>query len=166
LYEITGTITNGINAGNVRLQWAQFTADPSNTTVFAGSYVNAFPESIYIAPPSSVFVQGGNTFGATAVIGTGDTNGLQIITDGVSRLSFASTGEATFSSGLTLDSTLDVAGTTILNGDVTIGDNVADGLTIVSGNVAIANGLNFDSNTFVIDSTNDFIGINNGYANK
>lgn len=35
----TGAIANGANAGNLKFQWAQLTADASNTTVLAGSYL-------------------------------------------------------------------------------------------------------------------------------
>jgi hypothetical protein len=34
-----GIITNGVNAGNFALRWAQNTLDASNTTVLAGSYI-------------------------------------------------------------------------------------------------------------------------------
>ena len=59
VYEITGTVTNGTTAGDVQLQWAQNTAEATNTIVYSGSYVNAYPQSIYTAPPTTVFQQGG-----------------------------------------------------------------------------------------------------------
>jgi hypothetical protein len=54
---------------------------------------------------------------------------------------------------------LTVSGTTALNGGATLGDASGDALTINSSAVSIPNGLNFDSNTFVIDATNNAVGI-------
>jgi hypothetical protein len=88
---------------------------------------------------------------------------LQIITDGVTQdYLLLQQVKQPLASGVTLNSILDVAGTTLLNGDVTIGDNISDGLTIVGSDVTITNGLNFDNDTFVIDSVGNFVGINNG----
>ena len=39
---ITGSVSNGANAGNVQLQWAQNTADVSDTKVLAGSSLTAW----------------------------------------------------------------------------------------------------------------------------
>lgn len=47
------------------------------------------------------------------------------------------------------------------NGGVTIGDAAGDAFTINSSAVSIPNNLNFDSNTFFIDSTNNRVGIGN-----
>lgn len=44
-------------------------------------------------------------------------------------------------------------------GNVTLGDASGDALTINSSAVSIPNGLNFDSNTFVIDATNNRVGV-------
>jgi hypothetical protein len=54
---------------------------------------------------------------------------------------------------------LTVSGTTALNGGTTLGDASGDALTINSSAVSIPNGLNFDSNTLVIDATNNYVGI-------
>jgi hypothetical protein len=54
---------------------------------------------------------------------------------------------------------LTVSGTTALNGGTTLGDASGDALTINSSAVSIPNGLNFDSNTFVIDATNNRVGV-------
>jgi hypothetical protein len=45
------------------------------------------------------------------------------------------------------------------NGGTTLGDASGDALTINSSAVSIPNGLNFDSNTFVIDATNNRVGV-------
>jgi hypothetical protein len=54
---------------------------------------------------------------------------------------------------------LTVSGTTALNGGATLGDASGDALTINSSAVSIPNGLNFDSNTLVIDATNNNVSI-------
>jgi len=52
-----------------------------------------------------------------------------------------------------------VAGTFAANGGATLGDASGDALTINSSAVSIPNGLNFDSNTLVIDATNNRVGV-------
>lgn len=55
--------------------------------------------------------------------------------------------------------TLSASGAFSANGGATLGDASGDALTINSSAVSIPNGLNFDSNTFVIDATNNAVGI-------
>ena len=55
--------------------------------------------------------------------------------------------------------TLSASGAFSANGGVTLGDASGDSLTINSSAVSIPNGLNFDSNTFVIDATNNRVGV-------
>lgn len=146
LYEIVGSIRNGPTAGNVTLQWAQYVADPGNATIYGGSYYNAVPEG-----PSSggglAFTQGGNAFGASGIIGTTDSNDLNFITAGTTAFSLTATGESIFS------------GEARIYGGMIIGNAASDGLTINSDSVTLNNGLNIDSNTFVIDSLNNRVGI-------
>jgi hypothetical protein len=54
-----------------------------------------------------------------------------------------------------------IAGTFAANGGTTLGDASGDALTINSSAVSIPNGLNFDSNTLVIDATNNRVGVGN-----
>ena len=146
VYEITGSVRNGATAGNVTLQWAQQTADASNTTVYAGSYLNAIPVSG--GAPSNAFIQGGNTYGATAVLGTTDANALTLITGGISRINVSAAGSVTVTDTLTV------------NGDITIGDAATDVLTLQADSVQLPNGLDIDSGTLTVDSTLNTIGIN------
>jgi hypothetical protein len=55
--------------------------------------------------------------------------------------------------------TLSASGAFSANGGTTLGDASGDALTINSSAVSIPNGLNFDSNTLVIDATNNRVGI-------
>lgn len=146
VYEVVGTITNGATAGNVTLQWAQNTVNAANVTVYAGSYLLATSGDTPV--PGSEYVQGGNAFGATGVIGTTDAEDFNLIANNSTRLSLTAAGQAVFS------------GEILANNGLTIGNAASDGLTIVSDSIALTNGLNFDSNTFVINSSTDFVGIN------
>ncbi len=55
--------------------------------------------------------------------------------------------------------TLSASGAFSANGGATLGDASGDALTINSSAVSIPNGLNFDSNTLVIDATNNAVGV-------
>ena len=59
----------------------------------------------------------------------------------------------------TFTGNVSVAGAFSANGGATLGDASGDALTINSSAVSIPNGLNFDSNTLVIDATNNRVGI-------
>lgn len=135
-YEIIGTIQNGTTAGMVQLRWSQNTADPSNTTVYAGSYLNAIPVIGGSATPVNAFVQGGNSFGSTAILGTTDTAELRLITDGQNRLLISSGGDVAISNGLSLGGNLTGTGalsiTSGASSDLTLGSD--------SGVVALTSG--------------------------
>jgi hypothetical protein len=119
LYEIVGTVQNGATPGNVTLQWAQFTLNASNTIVYAGSYVNAV-RSIGAGGAGQPFAQNGNAFGTTAELGTSDTNGISIITDGVERIGISSGGTSTFSGSIVANrTTTGITGTTTGTGSNT-----------------------------------------------
>jgi hypothetical protein len=63
-----------------------------------------------------------------------------------------------FQTGAASDS-FTVGGAFAANGGATLGDASGDALTINSSAVSIPNGLNFDSNTLVIDATNNRVGV-------
>jgi hypothetical protein len=63
-----------------------------------------------------------------------------------------------FQTGAASDS-FTVGGAFSANGGATLGDASGDALTINSSAVSIPNGLNFDSNTLVIDATNNRVGV-------
>lgn len=143
-YEIVGSIRNGATAGDVKLQWAQFVSDSGSTTVLEGSYLNAS-----IDGGGRIFLQDGNEFAETAILGTKDNFGLNFITNNVTALALDTNGDATFT------------GLTFLNGGANIGNAAGDSFSIYSSAVSLPNGLNFDSNTLVIDAASNTIGINN-----
>ncbi len=63
-----------------------------------------------------------------------------------------------FQTGAASDS-FTVGGAFSANGGATLGDASGDALTINSSAVSIPNGLNFDSNTLVIDASNNRVGV-------
>lgn len=130
LYEITGSVKNGANPGVVRLQWAQFTLNASNTVVYAGSYLTAY-RTIGSGGAGQPFAQSGNAFGTTAVLGTTDNNALNFITNGNQVLNLATSGLATFQGGVTANGAL-----TVNSGGLAVTGNgsISGSLTIGSGN--------------------------------
>jgi hypothetical protein len=109
---------------------------------------------------SSAFEQGGNAFGSTALLGTTDANGLDLITNGLSRLSISNTGDIAIAGLTTINGNLVANATATFNGDVTLGDAATDTITLQSNNIAIPNGLQIDAGTLTVDSTANTIGIN------
>ncbi|MDO8335635.1 MAG: hypothetical protein Q7T74_02520, partial [Candidatus Saccharibacteria bacterium] len=92
VYEVSGSITNGANAGTVTLNWAQNTANAANTIVLAGSFVEA-SRSVGGSSADVAYIQDGNSFGGLAVLGTNDANGLALETNGVERIQIQSGGD-------------------------------------------------------------------------
>lgn len=109
-YETAGSITNGATPGVVRLRWAQNTANAANSTILAGSYLEAI-RSVGSSGVAEAFIQGGNSFGATAVIGTNDANALSFETSGIERMSIAAGGGLNILAQTTLSSDLIANGT-------------------------------------------------------
>ncbi len=138
LYEITGTVTNGATAGLVRLQWAQNVANASNSIVRAGSYVNAF-RAAGGSGSSIAFIQGGNSLGEDAVLGTNDPYGLTFETNGLGRMTVLSNGNvgigdttpaALFTVGTNDALQVDASGNLTTTGTITSG--LINGQTISS----------------------------------
>jgi hypothetical protein len=95
--------------------------------------------------------------GSNDYININTTTGSQAITFGNTTtdpvFGFVGGGTATFDGGIT------VAGSSLLNGSVTLGDASGDALTVNASTMAIPNNLNIDSNTLFIDATSNEIGI-------
>jgi hypothetical protein len=99
VFEVAGTITNGATAGNVTLNWAQNTASAANVTVLAGSFLEA-QRSLGGDAASVAYVQGGNSFGTTAVLGTNDVQPFSLVSSGVERVRLNTDATATLSADL------------------------------------------------------------------
>src|SRR3989338_3931879 len=100
-----------------------------------------------------------------------DANG-NISTSGTTGLTFSSTGGVNLAGGTLSDTTdgVDINDDLEIAGGTTIGDNIADTVTVNSGAWTFANdttialtgglnGLNIDSNTLSIDAASNYVGI-------
>jgi hypothetical protein len=98
------------------------------------------------------------------------TSGAGVTVDGVLLKDNAVTASGGFSGALNgaiggttpaagAFTSLSASGAFSANGGTTLGDASGDALTINSSAVSIPNGLNFDSNTLVIDATNNRVGV-------
>jgi hypothetical protein len=80
-------------AGNI--SGSSFTSSISNAVGFLGTSswaINASTAS-YVSPTGNAFVQGGNSFGTTALLGTNDANSLSFETNGSTRMTINSGGQ-------------------------------------------------------------------------
>lgn len=75
----------------------------------------------------AAFVQGGNSFGATATLGTNDNNSLNIRTNGTTRIAVDTSGGVTVRNQLAVGSTASIASNTTLS--------IAETSTATSGNI-------------------------------
>lgn len=110
---------------------------------------------------STAFLQNGNSFGQAAVLGTNDTFDLQLKTNGITRLTIDTSGNATLTGNLTVSGTgtSSFAGALQVDGNTILGSDAADTLTINGTTVTIPNNLNIDSGTLFVDAVNNRIGI-------
>ena len=113
LYNLDGWVTTGATGGNVTLQWAQYTANASNSIIRAGSFLQAIQDTGGSLNP---FIQGGNSFGATAVLGTADSNDLSIVANGTEGLHVDTTGNVGVGNITSDGAKLEVNGDFELNG--------------------------------------------------
>ncbi len=160
VYRISGTVTTSTTAGDVRLQWSQATSNAATTTVYAGSYVIANEEnggSGGLGGGGLSFVQNGNDFGATAILGTTDAFGLNVVTNGSNALTFTSTGLATFVNDLTVNGGLSIDGNvTSING-LELSSGTFSDLTLSSASGTIVLGANTLQRTAAGTTTLDLL---------
>ncbi len=126
----------------------------SNLAVASQSWTSAEMVTEPIGGSGMAFEQDGNAFTETGILGTTDNFGLTFITNNAAALALSNTGDATFS------------GMAYLSGGAAIGNAAGDSFTISSSAVALPNGLNFDSNTLVLDAASNFVGINTATPNN
>lgn len=91
---------------------------------------------------------------ATSITDSGLTSGRVVLASTAGLL--ADDADLTFNAGTNTLSTINLN----VTGNTTLGDAAGDTVTVNGTAVTIPNGLNFDSNTLVIDATNNRVGIN------
>jgi len=119
-------------------------------TTISSSWANTTLSDIATALTGSVAADGQTAMTGNLQMGNNKITGLAVATSSGDALSY---GQAATVSSLT------VSGAFAANGGATLGDASGDALTINSSAVSIPNGLNFDSNTLVIDATNNRVGV-------
>jgi hypothetical protein len=109
----------------------------------------------------NAFIQGGNAFEETAVLGTTDTEDLTFITDNETRLTITSGGDITIANNLAVGGTLTVTGPATFEDGITVtaggiditGDSTIDGTLDVTGDFRV------DTDTLFVDTENDRVQI-------
>lgn len=132
------TVILELSAGDsIRLQ-GQGTSQSFTTVAGASSLsITRVIESTIVSGGGGLsFEQNGNSFGATAILGTTDNNGLRFITNGSAVLEFTAAGAATFNQGVDI-----LSGGLDLNSTDLIGANTITA-TSFSGNGSSITGLN------------------------
>lgn len=130
------TATSGANTTTVN-----FAAPTANRTITlpdeSGTVCMQNSTNCGFASASDAFIQGGNDFGATAVLGTTGTNSLEIITDNTTRLTIDPTG------AVSNQGTLRNAGSMAVGGNSSVSSNTLISLdqTYTSGTVTGVNGI-------------------------
>jgi hypothetical protein len=105
------------------------------------------------ATVTTLTTTGNVTIGGTLTLTGGLTLNGNVTVGDASTDTLTVNATSTFAAGATFSSTF------AANGGTTLGDASGDALTINSSAVSIPNGLNFDSNTLVIDATNNRVGV-------
>ena len=114
---------------NITSSWAQSASNavsaqtasflPTGTYNITSSWAQNALTSSFITPTgTNAFVQGGNSFGTTTILGTNDNQNLQFETSGSVRMTISSSGNVGIGT-ITPTNTLNVNGTTFLQGGQT-----------------------------------------------
>lgn len=135
----TNAATSATNASN-----SASAASTSASNAAASATAAALSETNAADSATAAAASAASLNPASIAITGGSINGTTI------GASSASTGAFT---------SLSSSGAFSANGGATLGDASGDALTINSNAVSIPNGLNFDSDTLVVDSTNNRVGI-------
>jgi len=150
-YQITSSwaqsASNAINA-----QTASFL--PVGTYQITSSWAVSASQALtasFVASTGNAFVQGGNSFGTTALLGTNDSQSLQLETSGSVRMTISSSGNVGI--GTTSPAALlDVSGNTIIRGALTA-SNISASSWISGSDLRVANSATVGTTLQVIGAT-------------
>lgn len=100
-------VGSSVTVGQNLTVGATISASNISASTFVGSLTGSIfgtsswaTSASFISPSGNAFVQGGNSFGATATIGTNDANSLSIETNNTSQLTISSGGKFAIGSGV------------------------------------------------------------------
>jgi hypothetical protein len=131
----------------------------SNDTVLCrnGSNQIASCNSTFLTS-ANAFIQGGNSFTAAAVLGTNDDYGLNLRTNGVTRLAISNTGATTITGGTTGNpDALTVNNSTSTGNILNLQDNGTNVLTVADGGaVTLQNTTNSTGAFRLLNAAGDF----------
>jgi hypothetical protein len=132
----------------------------SNDTVLCrnGSNQIASCNSTFLTS-ANAFIQGGNSFAATAVLGTNDNYGLELETNGTTRIAVTNAGATTITGGTTGNpDTLTVNNSTSTGNILNLQDNGTNVLTVADGGAAtFQNTTNSTSALRVLNAAGDSV---------
>ena len=163
---------------NIYMIWAD-TSTPPTVHKYFNTLTGLWTPISGLAPGAVPWLQGGNAFGATGVLGTTDNNDINFIVNGVVKLTInATTGVGTFTNNIVVNGINVGAGTDPTKGNTVVGKNIGASLTSGVLNVIIGDQTGAvlstgGSNTFIgsfagqaatTGSDNTFIGSQAGYA--
>ena len=141
IYE-SGSTKFGNSSDDIHQFTGSLRVDGSITGSLFGTASNALTSSFITPTGTNAFVQGGNSFGTTALLGTNDNQNLQLETNGSVRMTISSSGRVGIGT-TTPTSTLQV------NGSIT-----ATNLTVTNGSV-VATLSPIEGSTGLLLSSND-----------
>lgn len=99
---LTGLSTGDLLVYGIGTQWSNSRTLTGNYGISGslnvqsgvyGNLIGTATTASYVSPSGNAFVQGGNSFGSTAVIGTNDTHSLHIETSGSTRIAVTPDGK-------------------------------------------------------------------------
>lgn len=138
---------NGENAATANLPMGGFKHTGAGDATGTGQYI-VYGQASSVSFGGALSITGSLTVGGNTTIGDAAGDTFTIAPSAI-----------TWSNNPTHSGNHTFSGNVVHNGATTLGDASGDPLTLNSSTITIPNGLNFDSNTLVIDATNNRVGI-------